>query len=275
MLQTVLPKATEIAKVAGRLTHSSDYALEFSLRIRVRNGKHPLSYRLIVARNDRERAETVNAEIRNFKWLATRLPKNAMPVLSAGKIFQPDRHGRSDSNREMPAYLTRALPPVDRCAVGNAQQLATGGSTVRLLTQADTDVIRTRLLELCLRAYDPAARRALPPPDVERGALRVKSAGRGNIELWITGCPTLWDRIDPVTLFHRLAGFEWQRGNFALPLLPTSPDQILVATTAALGKKNGRELLAHYTAALESGRYPEHRRLTRQTLRMLLGDTAP
>lgn len=273
-LFAALPKNAEITGLAGRLTHVGDYAVEFSVQVRIKNGSRPVPMRMVVARNDHERGETVTAEFKNLTWLATRLPKSTPALLTVGSVFQPDRHARTEQHRHLPAYLTKPLPETVRCAFGNGEQLGAGAGVPRLLTRDDTDYIRRRIIEWCLRAYEPQTRRALPPPDIDRGVLRLVLASRRAPELWIAGCPTLWDRIDAVTLLHRLIGFEWRHGKQVLPLLPSTPQQLLEAVTTALGAQPGRDLLARYAAALESGRHPEHRRFTRRTLLGLIGEPA-
>jgi hypothetical protein len=158
--------------------------------------------------------------------------------------------------------------------VGAESQLATGIKQPRLMTRDETDTIRRRIMELCLRAYEPETRRGAVPPDIDRGALRVTTQTHGKREIWFVTCPTVWTRIDAVTLLHRLIGFEWRKKNVVLPLLPSSPELVLEALSNALGKKAGRQLLLDYGSALESGRYPEHRRFTRETLLSLAGAAA-
>ncbi len=274
MLTAALPKGAQITGATGRLLHVSDYAIEFSLHVRTQSGKHPIPFRLVAARNDRDRGDVLKSEIRNLTWLAPRLPKNAPAIVSSGNVFQPDRRGRSEMHRTLPAYLTRPLPEAQPCTFGNTDQLATGSPIAKLLTRHDTDHVRRRIVELCLRAFDPAARRAMPPPDIARGSLRLALQARSVPELWFTSCPMLWERLDAVTLLHRLAGFEWKQGNLMLPLLPPSHHDLLSAVTSALGKQGGRDLLTQYAAALEAGRFPEHRRFPRSAVSEILGESA-
>jgi hypothetical protein len=181
-------------------------------------------------------------------------------------VFQADRHGRDEHHRRLPAYVTKPLPDQTVLAFGNREQLAEAGRVPRLLTRADTDHIRRRLIELCLRAHEPETRRAIPPPELVRGALRIERTPRGRPEPFIASCTALWDRVDAIALLHRLVGFEWRRGNDVLPLLPSEPSMLVDACVNALGKKAGDALLTGYASALESRRFPEHRRLTRDRL---------
>jgi hypothetical protein len=193
------------------------------------------------------------------------LPKHSPHIINTGSVFAPDRHGRAAHHRRLPAYVTKPLPEMLAAEFGNREQLATAGRTPRLLTRDDTDRVRRRVIELCLRAHDPESRRATPPPDLYRGALRLSRTARGS-EPFFAGCATVWDRTDAIALLHRLIGFEWRSGNNVLPLLPTSPDILVEACINALGKETGRALLRNYANAIESRRFPEHRRLTHADL---------
>ena len=273
LLLSLLPQHEVLGALTGRLGVVNDYAVEFSLHVRTGGRKaHTAWYRIVVARNDRDRGEIVKREIHNLQWAAKRLPKHVPTILSTGTVFQADRHGRGEHHRRLPAYVTKPLSDQSVLAFGNREQLATTGRLPRLLTRADTDRIRQRVIELCLRAHEPETRRALPPPELVRGALRIERTPRGKPEPYFASCTALWDRVDAVALFHRLVGFEWRHANEVLPLLPSEPGMLLDACVNALGKEAGLGLLSNYADAIESKRFPEHRRLTRDWLLRLLNE---
>ena len=205
----------------------------------------------------------VKTEARHLLTLAPRLPKIIAAPLANGLLLLPDRHRRTGQNRRIPAYATRTIPDSLYCGIGGPEQLLAYSASPRLLSRGATDTIKCRVIEICLRSFDPRARTAMPPPDLQRGTLRL-SARAG--DLVIAGCPYLWDHMDNVGVFHRLTGFDWKEGDRAMPLLPTDLSLFRESIVSALGKATARDWAKDYAAALELGRYKPHHRFSLEAL---------
>jgi len=262
----VAPK--DLKAVDGEIISENHYAIEVLLELKGAARKSH-RVRLIVARNDQELALLVRAEARHLAALAARLPKIVAAPLANGLLFLPDRHRRTGQNRRIPVYSTRTLPDSLYCGVGGPEQLLAYSSSPRLLSRDATDKIKTRVLEICLRSFDPRARTAMPPPDLQRGTMRLATKTGAAGEVVITGCPYIWDHLDHVGLFHRLTGFDWKEGDRSMPLLPANHDLFREAIVAALGKATARDWAKDYAAALDLGRYKPHHRFSRESLSAL------
>ncbi len=259
---------SNVQAVSGAIVAENNYSIEIHLEFRgIERKSHRL--RLVVARNDQELALMVKAEGRNLTAVAPRLPKQLAPPLAGGLLFLPDRHRRTGQNRRIPAYATRPIPESLYCGIGGPEQFIAYSASPRLLSRDVTDKIKGRILEICMRSFDPRARTAMPPPDLQRGTLRLSARAGAAGEFVITGCPFLWDHMDHVGLIHRLTGFDWKEGDRGMPLLPADHGLLREAMIIALGKPTSREWLKEYAAALEQGRYKPHHRFSLDALASL------
>jgi len=263
---------TEILAVDGAIVAENNYAIEVIAEVKC-VGRKSFRGRLVVARNDKELAQLLKAEARHLTALAARLGKAIFPPLKVGILFLPDRQRRVGQNRRVVAYTTQVAPSSVYCGIGGPDQLRAYEPSPRLFSRDATDAIKARVFELCLRSFDPNGRTAMPPPDLQRGTLRIatKQSSRSGpaSDVVIAGCPYLWDHIDHVGLLHRLTGFGWKEGARAMPLLPI--DQGLRRTTliAAIGKESARAWTKDYAAALDQGRYKPHHRFGLEDLHEL------
>jgi hypothetical protein len=259
--------AAEWSSVSGAALSENSYALEVALDLHA--AKRHARLRIVVARNDQELAKMLKVEARNLAALAPRLLRNIAPPISHGVLFLPDRHRRTGQNRRIPAYTTRPLPESVFCGIGRAGQFVAYAESRRLLSLDATDKIKAKVLELCLQSYDLRERTAMPPPDLQRGALRLALRSNAPVDPVIVGCPFLWDHLDPVALLHRLTGFDWKEEDRLMPLLP--PDHAILrnAMVGVLGKKTAREWAKDYAVALEKGRYKPHHRFSLEDLARL------
>ncbi len=263
-----------VQAVSGEIVAENSYAIEVHLEFRGAARKsHRL--RLVVARNDQELGQMLKTESRNLTALATRLPKILAPPLAGGLLFLPDRHRRTGQNRRIPAFATRPIPESLYCGIGGPEQLIAYSASPRLLGRDATDKIKSRVIEICLRSFDPRARTAMPPPDIQRGTMRLSSRAGASGEIVIAGCPFLWDHLDHVGLLHRLTGFDWKEGDRAMPLLPGDHSLLRESMVAALGKSTARVWTKEYAAALDQGRYKPHHRFSRDSVTDLHESLAP
>jgi hypothetical protein len=260
--------AAEWRSVSGVAISENNYAIEVALDLHTA-AKRGARLRIVVGRNDQELGQMVKAEARNLAALAPRLLRNIAPPISSGTLFLPDRHRRTGQNRRIPAYATRPLPESVYCGIGRSGQLVAYAASPRLLSLDATNKIKAKVIELCLQSFDPRERTAMPPPDLQRGTLRLSLRSTAAIDTVIAGCPFLWDHLDPVALLHRLTGFDWKEGDRLMPLLPPDHGALRDAMVEVLGKTAARAWAKDYSIALEKGRYKPHHRFSLEDLARL------
>lgn len=250
-----------ISGISGKLVAENSYAIELELRFKA--GKRRVSpLRLIVARNGEELSQMVRAEAKHLAVLAPRL-KAALPAVQhAGTLLLPERHQKKPQSRRIAAYTTAALPESVYIGIGQRDQLVGYSRSPRLLSLDATDAVKQRVLELCMRSFDPRTHTAMPPPDLLRGAMRLGTRDLTQGRVVLCGCPFLWDHIDPASLMHRLTGFDWKEGDRQMPLMPADHGLLRDAMVTALGKAVAREWTRDYLTALENGRYKPHHRFS-------------
>jgi hypothetical protein len=253
-----------IKSVSGTAIAENHYSIDIAIAFRD-TSRRTSQLRLVVARNEEEFAKMLKAEARNLAALAPRLDKLIFPPLTRGTLFLPDRHQGAAKMRRIAAYTTRPLPESYLCGISRTGQLVAYAASPRLLSMQSTDAVRGTIIEICLRSYDSVSRTAMPPPDLERGDMRLALRGKNPTPV-VAGCPFLWDHLDPVALLHRLTGFDWKEADRVLPLLPPDHSILRDAMVAALGKSDARAWAKDYAAALAKGRYKPHHRFSMDDL---------
>lgn len=110
----------------------------------------------VVARNHQEFGTAVKAG-----WEGLRLLHRAAPALTtyplvSGFVFMPDRHGRTAMGRELPGYFVAWPEGAAPLHAGRPDQLSLRfAEGFKLLTRAETEIMRKSMAELALRAYNP------------------------------------------------------------------------------------------------------------------------
>lgn len=255
------PAASGITGVSGTIVAENTYAIELAIKFKAGKRRVP-NLRLIVARNGEELSKMVRAEAKHLTGLAPRLKNSVPAVQQSGTLLLPERHQKKPQSRRIAAYATAALHDSVYCGIGQRDQLLAYTESPRLLSLDATDAVKQHVFELCLHSFDPRTHTAMPPPDLLRGAMRLSARDLAQGRIVLCGCPFLWDHIDPVSLLHRLTGFDWKEGNRQMPLLPADHALLRDALIAALGKAAAREWTRDYVTALENGRYKPHHRFT-------------
>lgn len=253
-------RSRNLLSVRGALLFENDAHLEWLLSFVARNRNKTL-LRLVVAKNDAECGEIVKTQFANLETLHGRIAKHVPTPLRQGRVFMPDRHGRKSHERRLPAYVTEPLPKAGPCAITKSGQFRSAVPEPKLLSQSDSDALKRRILELCLRSYDPRARNAMPPPNLENGALRITLPKKSRPDAFIAECRELWTRLTPATLLHRLTGFDWTADGVPVRLLPRDPQLLVQALVNAFGKRDALVWLRDYHAVLQAKKFTPHHRL--------------
>lgn len=252
--------AVTLKNIDAELIQESKYRLTFRLKIQGEHRKQA-TFGLVVAKNDKECSEIVKKELSLMHILYERVPKCVVEPLKGGTIFLPDRHRRTDHDRDIYAYMTNWISGFHELAVQSNGNLALKSPRLTRMNAAQTQAAKRRMVEIILRTYDPTRRNAMSIPLVPVAEFIAAKQTKGTPQIKLSACTDMQNRVSPAKMIHRIVSAEWKLGKQVYCLMPADATEFVQALTNALGKEDAIDWLSQYKKALKAKRLPELSRL--------------
>jgi hypothetical protein len=250
------------------LVAESRYRFTFRVKVQTANRKQA-TYGLVVAKNHSEYSELVRKEHVLMKVLHERLPKCVIEPLKGGTVFLPDRHRRTEFDRDVYAYMTSWNGGFHAMEVQRNNNLAVNTGRLSRMTPTQTQALKRRMVEIILRTYDASRRNAMSIPLNPVSDFLASKPSTGNPQLLLVGCTDLQNRVSPSKMIHRIVSAEWTINKKVYCLMPNDVSEFMQALTNALGKADAVDWLSQYKKAVKAERLPELPRLDLFTLEQL------
>lgn len=254
-----------ITSMHFELFQEGRHQLIFKLGVANRNRKRQ-SFAFVVAKNSQEHSAVAQNEHRCLEVLHARVPQCVVRPYLGGTIYLPERHERGGERRLVYAYLTQWLGGFDELGIQRNREFFINTRSRRVLTKADREAIKRRIIEIIVRTYDPKERDCMEMPQLASGDFVISRPKQGPPQLRLIACRRMLRRMTPSKLLNTIATARWRVGNGDFHLLPEDPAELRQALTNALGKSEALRWLENYSEALRRKRFAGTRRLPRSTI---------
>ncbi len=236
-LQSLLG-ASHLASLESDLVYEDASRLVFSLSAANRLRKRAL-LRLVVAKNHEECSVKVRTEFETMQLLHQRVPEFVLAPHRLGNVFLPDRHHRTEVNREVFAYLAEgsALAPL---YVASSTQLGPREAKPRRFSAADTEALKASLVRLLTACYDPRSGVGLDPGSLSPEFFTARIARGSRPELLLMHCGRLRKGMRPAMFVRHLLFSTLRTGDIALPAAPAQPALFLKALSDGASAETAR-----------------------------------
>ncbi len=210
-------------------------------------------FAFVVAKNQTEFSKLVRNEHEYLATLHPRAPHHILKPYRRGEIFLPDRHKRSAHHREVFAYVMQGLGPFRELGLGRDHQFFINTAPRRKASRIQTEAIKTKLVELIARTYDPTTRDCMGIPDIASGDLAATLPRSGPPQLRVLACRELLRRVTPARLIHRMIGACWKSSkDLDVPVVPADPHDFAQGILKGRGAEEGRAWLGEYFDAVRA-----------------------
>ena len=258
---------------ALKFTLFQEGRFQFIFRLQATNTrKKSAAFGFVVAKRDGEISRTAAAEHHHLEQLHGRAPDEVVRPFLGGHVFLPDRHGQPGQGREIYAYLTQWLGSFHELGVDRNLQFFINVNPHRLLTLAQTEDLKTKVIGVVARAYDPESRVSMEMPEIASGDFVVTQPNRkGTQDVKLIACRKLLSNVSPARLIHRLATAGGMWGDRRFFLAPADPQDFFEGLALGVGKGIASEWLRTYAIQVARKRFPQQRHLSLTAIRELVG----
>jgi hypothetical protein len=270
-VQQVLGR-TPVTSMVFRLFQEGRYQLIFQMTA-ANTRKKKASFAFVVAKKDGELSALAAAEHRHLQMLHPRAPDWVVRPYLGGTLYFPDRYGRSSHARDIYAYLTHWLSGYHELGIDRSHQFFINVHPHRLLTRVQTEALKTQMVAIIARLYDPEKRVSIAMPELASGDFVVTAPDRkGRQALKLIACRKLLANIRPGRLVHLIltAGGMWAEKRFHLA--PADPADVAEGLIRGVGEPTALQWVRAYLDDVERRRFPEQAHFPRSAARELLGD---
>lgn len=247
-----------IAAINFELFQEGRYQLIFRMHA-VTALKKSASFGFVAAKNHEEASKVARSEHMNLQKLHARAPHNVVRPYEGGIVFLPDRHGRPGHGRPLYAYVTQWLNGFDELGVNQNLQFIVNVQKRHTFTIAETNALKTQMIEIITRTYDPASRTCMSMPEIASGDFVVRKTRQNGGELRLIACRRLLTNLGPAKLVARMVEASWKWGEREFELRPDEPAQFLDGLKAALGEEEAAKWVRAFDNARRTGRVPGRR----------------
>ncbi|MDP7639227.1 MAG: hypothetical protein QGG73_05865 [Candidatus Hydrogenedentes bacterium] len=209
-------------------------------------------FAFIVAKNQTEYSKLVRNEHEHLAALHPRAPHHILKPYRRGEIFLPDRHQRTAHHREVFAYVMQGLGPFRELGLARDRQFFVNTAPRRKLTRKQNEALKSKLVELIARTYDPAARDCMGIPDVASGDLAATAPRSNPPQLRLMACREVLHRISPARLIHRMIRARWESTGRDAAVVPEDPYDFARGIQKGRGAEEGRTWLREYFEAVHA-----------------------
>jgi hypothetical protein len=253
---------------AARFHLARDRKHEYVFRVEAGNARRKqITLALVVAKHQGDFSTLVKAEFDTMRKLRSRLGRNAPDLYRNGIIYLPERRSKKEG-RELQAYLRQWVPGEGSPAVAAPDQLCVLTHPPRLLSRADTALIRAEMIRILVSAWHPARREGPDFADIGLDDFLIRFTGPGKPKLRLLSCRKT-TRMNPGELAAAIARRTWRNEEGSFSLLPESPEDFYDILIKAQGRETAASILnAWREKKAGSGAPPE---AWRGTLRELAG----
>lgn len=249
---------SRVNSLSFELFQEGKYQLIF--RLRAANAKRrEATFAFVVAKNDGNFSRLAATEHANLRILNQRAPEWVVRPFRGGHIYLPDRHRRQGRGRAVYVYLTQWLEGFHELGVDRSLQFFINTEKPRLLTIAQTQGLKSRIVAVIARTYDAAKGQCMEIPQAASGDFVITNPRKGAApKLKLIACRKLLSKMTPAKIIHRIVRSSWDWGGREFRLAPEDPGLLFEGLVRALGKEQARKWLAEYRLAVSSGDLQEH-----------------
>jgi hypothetical protein len=249
----ILPDA-EIVSLSFELEDEFAHALVFH-GVAVVKGRKSAEFRLLVAKDPEDRSLALRRTLKALTHAYERDPGRALRPLTSGNIFLPDRHRRVEKGRDIFCMVTALIPDAHPLCVARGGRLAERLHAPKLLSIDEELNIRSQLIELAARLYNPRSQTGILLPNLAGRQVEVVRKGRATRP--VLAMPDgLRTRLTVPRFIHELVSWEAVEGGNALRVRPPELDDFRDALIAAVGEENADDWLARYKRSVVQRKLP-------------------
>ena len=125
------------------------------------------------------------------------------------------------------------------------------------LTNAQTEDLKTKMVEIIARTYDPLKRDCMEMPQIASGDFVVTKPTQGPLKLKLIACRRIVNRISPAKLIHLIASTSWDWDGKPFKIVPTEAEGLFDGIVRARGLEEARSWIKAYRNAVLDGNLPE------------------
>jgi len=255
-----------VVSLTFELFQEGRYQLIF--RVKALNARRKQGSFALVAAKKAEDYKLAAKELANLRVLYGRAPDFIVRPFQGGKVYLPDRYGRTEHGREIFAYVTQWLSSYHELGVNENLQFIVNIKARHTFTIAQTEDLKAKMVEIVARTYSPAKRNCADIPEIASGDFVVTMPPKPRLKL--IACRRMLRNMNPVKLLDRVAAAAWPWGESEFFLAPQDPAMLYGAIARAWGSEETRKAFEQYAAALDAGKFQERLGLPRNTLEELI-----
>jgi hypothetical protein len=245
-----------ISTLAFELFQEGKFQLIFKLRV-CNEKRKEAAFAFVVAKHHEAYSRIAQAELGNLHTLHERAPGVVVRPFRGGLVFLPDRHGRTSHGREVYAYLTQWLDEYQELGVNRTMQFYVNIAKPHTFSIAQTELIKSQMVETIARSYDPVKRDCMEMPQVASGDFVVTDPAKGAPKIKLIACRRMLPHMTPAKLLHSIIGASWEWCGQTFRIFPSDPELLFEGVVKAFDRETARDWFDQYVRAIQAGRLKE------------------
>ena len=245
-----------VISLAFELFQEGKFQLIFRVRALAANRKTAI-FGFVVAKNHQELSTVAEHEHTCLRVMHERAPNHVVRPFHGGRIFFPPTRSGHGEGRLVFAYLTQWLGNYHELGVERDLNFYVNVLRPQRLTNAQTEDLKTKMVEIIARTYDPLKRDCMEMPQIASGDFVVTKPTQGPLKLKLIACRRIVNRISPAKLIHLIASTSWDWDGKPFKIVPTEAEGLFDGIVRARGLEEARSWIKAYRNAVLDGNLPE------------------
>lgn len=231
--------------------HEDAHHVVFSAAVLANTGRRA-SFALAVAKNAAECAAAAKAQHTHLGELYAQSPRMVLRPYRSGLIYLRDRHGRAGHDREIYAYVTDSPEGYATLGVASPAQFASVLPLRHTFSLEQSEIIRSRIVEVLAGAYDPLRGRCVALKELQPADFGVLQESSHQINVKLLACRRIASGMTPPKLVESLLRHAWSLRGARCQIAPALPLDFVEALALACGRATALEWIAQYLLRMET-----------------------
>ncbi|MBN1672024.1 MAG: hypothetical protein JXR37_13380 [Kiritimatiellae bacterium] len=226
-----------VRRVVMEHFQEGDFQLVFRTRVRLAAGK-TIRLCTLVAKDTGSFSRIAQTEYRNLSQLHGRAPGDVVRPLAGGFVVLPSLpHGRQGG---LFCYCTPWLSDFHELGVNRKLNFYINERPFHHFDRSTSDQIRRRILEICLRLYDPRSQTAIEPPRIGAGDFMITRPAPGRaLRLKLIAARRILGNVDLDACLSLYLRYQADWGGKRFSFLPASRDDLVKTVHNSLVREKG------------------------------------
>lgn len=234
-----LVKVSDIRSAVFDHFQEGDFQMVFRVRVELRNHLRPIRLCVLVSKGNVVSGRIAAGECRLLSRWSRKAPDLVVGPLADEWVPVPSYGGEPNDTKRLFVYVTPWLTRLHELGVTHDLRFFVNEHPVQRFPAGWTDLVKSKILSLCLALYDPGAKEAIAPPLIGAGDIMINRPRNGQQpRVKLIAARGIRKADGPAACLRIYLDYAGEWGGRRFTLAPTDPVLLRAAVMEGLVQRN-------------------------------------